>query len=217
MGASAGTRLRITLQHKLLAVILVCVLVPAVGMGVYLMSLSQRTLRAKVHETVENHLLRKESALAGWMGERLRESARWSASFVVYEGLEALTRPGGSADVQRDLAAYLESILGHYRVYESFFIVDTKGNVLAATRDERLEEWVTPLLSSSASSDVAQVSPLRRSAHLGRATQVVLQPIFAPRERGGDPLGFFVMRLDLRELEAVLAQADVETAEEAAL
>ena len=75
---------RVSLQAKLVAVILVCALVPVLGIGAYLMRLNQKTLGEKVSETLDSHLLRKSAALNLWMGERLKEAARWSASFVVY-------------------------------------------------------------------------------------------------------------------------------------
>ena len=168
---------RVSLQAKLLAVILLCALVPVLGIGAYLMRLNQKTLGEKVSETLDSHLLRKGVELDLWMGERLKEAARWSASFVVYEGLQSLSGPAASPRAQRDLVEYLESLLGHYRVYESLFIVDPQGTVVAATRDEQLEEWMLALIPANSTNTATIVSPVRKSTFLGRPTMVILQPV----------------------------------------
>ena len=201
-----GRAFRVSLQAKLLAVILSCALVPVLSMAAYLLRLNQRTLQEKASETLGSHLIRKEAALDLWMGERLKEAARWSASFVVYEGLESLSGPGAAPRVQTDLFEYLASLLGHYQVYESLFIVDPQGTVLAATRDERLEDWILALFPATPNSSVI-ISPLRRSEELGRPTMVILQPVSAPGAEGrGRMLGYFVLRLDVREIEKLLAE-----------
>ena len=197
--------LRVSLQAKLLAVILLCALVPVLGIGAYLIRLNEKTLGEKVSETLDSHLLRKGVELDLWMGERLKEAARWSASFVVYEGLQSLSGPAASPRAQRDLVEYLESLLGHYRVYESLFIVDPQGKVVAATRDERLEEWMLALLPANSTNTATIVSPVRSSTFLGRPTMVILQPVAPGLEGRGRVIGYFVLRLDLREIEALLA------------
>jgi diguanylate cyclase (GGDEF)-like protein len=145
------------------------------------------------------------------MEERLREASRWSASFVVFEGVESLHRGADPARVRRDLKDYLESVLGHYRVYESLFVVDTKGRVLAATREEQLEEWGRRLVTVAAGQEARGVlSPVFRSEFLDRPTQLVLHPI---QGRLSGTVGYFVGRLDLRELESYLTTpVDAETA-----
>ena len=198
---------RVSLQAKLLAVILLCALVPVLGIGAYLMRLNQKTLGEKVSETLDSHLLRKGVSLNLWMGERLKEAARWSASFVVYEGLESLSGPAASPRAQSDLVEYLVSLQGHYLVYESLFIVDPQGTVVAATnKDERLEDWMMALLPATASSTTTIVSPVRMSTFLGRPTMVILQPVAPGLEGRGRVIGYFVLRLDLRELEALLQE-----------
>ena len=68
-------------------------------------------------------------------------------------------------------------MLGHYRVYESLFIVDLTGTVMAATRDERLEDWMMALLPANAAATATIVSPIRTSTFLRRPTWSILQPI----------------------------------------
>jgi diguanylate cyclase (GGDEF)-like protein len=78
--------------------------------------------------------------------------------------------------------------------------------VVAATRDERLEEWIVALFPANPSSTAVIVSPVRMSTFLGRPTMVILQPVSAPGVDGrGRMLGYFVMRLDLREIENLLS------------
>jgi len=202
---------RVSLQAKLLAVILSCALVPVLSMAAYLMRLNQRTLQEKAAETLGSHLIRKEAALDLWMAERLKEAARWSASFVVYEGLESLRGPSAAPRVQSDLVEYLNSLKGHYQVYESLFIVDPQGTVLAATRDERLEDWITALFPATPTSSTVIISPVRHSVELDRPTMVILQPVTAPGAEGrGRMLGYFVLRLDVREIEKLLREESTD-------
>lgn len=195
---------RVSLQTKILVVVLVCVVVPVLSMGGYLLKRNQEILSQRVKETLSNHLVRRSDALNDWLNQRLRDAQRWSASFVVYEGVESLSRPGvDPARYERDLRGYLESVLGHYRVYESLFIVDVKGDILASTRQERLEEWGRELLAKGGPAGGGGIfGPLHKSEYLGRPTLLVLQPI---QGRTGRIVGYFVERLDLRELESFLS------------
>jgi diguanylate cyclase (GGDEF)-like protein len=203
--SSLGTRL----QAKILGFALLCVVVPVLVMGGYLLKRNQEILKDKVRETLSNHLFRKASQVDDWMNQRLREAARWSASFVVYEGVESLSRPGNDAiRTRRDLKDYLESVLGHYAVYESLFIVDLSGQVLAATRDEHLDGWGRELLAKGGPTAAGIVSPIHRS-DAGRPTLIIVQPIQGRLNR---TVGYFVERLDLRELESHLnTPVDAET------
>jgi diguanylate cyclase (GGDEF)-like protein len=203
---------RVRLQAKLLVVVLLCVVVPVLTMGAYLLQANEEVLREKMSETLTNHLLRTDTTLEAWFDERLREAARWSASFVVYEAMAAMERPG--ADREREnLNAYLTSLLGHYRVYESLFIVSPQGNVLAGTRDERLEDWARPRMTEGAGTGQSIVSGVRRSEFLGRPTLLILHPIQPPSgEARGRVLGFFVQRLELQDLEEMLGDSPSDLA-----
>src|SRR5437870_5238586 len=95
---------RVHLQTKVLLLGLVCVLVPVLILGAYLLERNQRTLRDKVQESLSNELMRRTTELGEWAVDRLGEVARWSASFVVFEGVEALSQPKTDrARVRRDL------------------------------------------------------------------------------------------------------------------
>jgi diguanylate cyclase (GGDEF)-like protein len=192
---------RSSLKARVLAFALLCVAAPLLAVGAYLLERSQEILGEKVRETLGNQLFRKTDQIDDWMRERQRDAARWSASFVVYEAVESLSRPGrGAGSARRDLKDYLEAVLAHYRAYESLLIVDTAGNVLAATQEERLDDWGRELLA--AGPVTARVGPLRRSEFLGRPSMLVLHPI---QDRSNRTSGYFVERLDLRELESLLA------------
>jgi HAMP domain-containing protein len=94
-------------------------------------------------------------------------------------------------------------VLGHYRGYESLFVVDPGGRVLASTRAEQLDPAQVEILHSVAPGR-GRVSPIRRSEFLGRPSLLVVHPVQG--SRGGERrIGFFVERPDLRELEAILA------------
>lgn len=199
---------RTSVQTKLLGVVLLCVVVPVVTLGVFLLRRNQEVLRERVVEGLSNHLQRKQAAFDDWMADRAQEATRWSASFVVYEGLDAFARRSPESRAARDLKSYLASLLGHYRVYESLFIVDGGGVVLTGTRDEQLEEFARPLVQGEVAFDGVIVSPLRKSEILGRPTLLLLRPIPPPgtSERRGRAIGYLVERFDLREMESMLGE-----------
>jgi len=191
----------VNLQTKIVVVALACVGIPVLMMAAYLLQQNQEILGDKVRETLSNHLQRTNGDLRDWLDQRRREVQRWSASFVVYEGVESLTRQSmDRTRVERDLRGYLESVLGHFRVYESLFIVDLEGAVLAATRpDEKLDPWAVERLVAGE----GVFSDIRHSDYLGRPTLLVMQPIQGRAEK---TVGYFVARLDLRELESRLSE-----------
>jgi diguanylate cyclase (GGDEF)-like protein len=197
----------VSFQTKILLLVLVGVSLPVFLMGFYLLRRNEELLAEKVQETLANHLFRTTAQVDEWMQQRLHDVSRWSASFVVFEGVEALVRPGAAQGdkAHRDLSAYLESVLGHYRDYESLFVMDPRGRVLAATRAERWEDWGKGLLDSGGLERGGVVSPIHRSAFLGRPTLLVLHTVQGRQDR---TLGYFVERVDLRELEQLLGPVD---------
>ncbi len=165
------------MQTKILAVVLLGVSVPSLLGGWYLLRRHHELLAEKLQENVANHLFRRANEVDDWRAERLREVQRWSGSFVVVESVDTLTRGrGDAASARRDLAAYVESVLGHYRGYESLFVVDPAGRVLASTREERLDPVEIEILDSGAAGQ-GRVSPIRRSEFLGRPSLVVVHPV----------------------------------------
>ena len=93
-------------------------------------------------------------------------------------------------------------------MYESLFVLDGDGRVLTGTRDEQLEEWARPLTQGDVPFDGVLVSPLRKSAVLGRPTLLLLRPVPPPgtSDRRGRAIGYFVERFDLREMESMLGE-----------
>lgn len=195
------SRLRFSLEQKVVLAVVICVLVPVMGMGAYFSSQGESVLRDKARETLTNDTFRRTAQVEAWMAERLREATRWSSSFVVFESVEALRGPGEQPRARADLRDYLESVLGHYRVYESLFVCDLDGNVLAATAAEELEPWARDLLREQAGGTGAVISPVRRSDRLERPTLLLFHVIQGRSDR---PIGFFGQRLDLRELASTL-------------
>jgi diguanylate cyclase (GGDEF)-like protein len=204
----------VSLQAKILVVVLACVGIPVSLMGYYLITLNGRIFTDKVHEGLTNQLFRKASDLEDWVGQRLEDTRSWSASFAVFDGVEILTRPGseGRDRALRDLNEFLEGVLGHNRIYESVFVVDRAGQILATTREERLEDWATARLRDAGPAGAAgTVSPLYRSEWLGRPTMLAIHPIKARRTT--NTIGYFVGRVDLREMDSHLGTpVDAETA-----
>jgi diguanylate cyclase (GGDEF)-like protein len=197
---------RVRFQTKILLLVLAAVSVPAFLMGWYLLRRNEELLAEKVRETLSNQLFRASSQLDDWMQQRLHEVSRWSASFIVFEGVEALSGAGGDpVKARRDLDAYLESVLGHYQNYESLFVIDRQGQVLASTRQERWDDWGEDLLGRGGLERGGRVSPIHRSSFLGRPTMLVLHTV---QGRGDRTTGYFVERVDLRELENLLQSTE---------
>ena len=203
--------MRVRFQTKVLLLVLAGVSLPVFLMGWYLLQRNEELLAEKAQKTLSNQLFRASAQLDDWMQQRLHEVSRWSASFIVFEGVEALTRTSGgdSGKARRDLDAYLESVLGHYRNYESLFVIDPRGRILAATRQERWEEWGKGLLDRGGLERAGAVSPIHRSTFLGRPTMLVLHTV---QGRSGRTIGYFVERVDLRELENLLGPTDDDPA-----
>ncbi|HVR72643.1 MAG TPA: diguanylate cyclase [Vicinamibacteria bacterium] len=198
--------MRVRFQTKILLLVLAGVSLPAFLMGWYLLQRNEELLAEKVQATLSNQLFRATSHLDDWMQQRQHEVSRWSASFVVFESVEALTTGAGdAAKARRDLDAYLESVLGHYRNYESLFVIDPRGKVLASTRPERWEDWGEGLPDTGGLRPAGTVSPIHRSAFLGRPTMLVLHTVQNKYDRR---IGYFVERVDLRELENLLRPSE---------
>ncbi len=192
---------RASLQTKILAVVLTSAGIPLLVAGGYLLRRNGEILREKVRNDLSNHLFRRSSEIDDWIRQRVNEASRWSTSFVVFEGVEAIARGGvESASARRDLKVYLESVLLHYNVYESLFVTDLRGEVLASSRAERLEDWARALLGKQAGK-ASLISPLLRSEQLGRPTLLVIHGIQGRKDL---PIGYFVGRLELAELTAHL-------------
>jgi diguanylate cyclase (GGDEF)-like protein len=195
-------RIRISLQTKILAAVLLCVSLPLVFMGGYLLQRNEEVLQQKARETLSNHLFRKATQVDEWMDQRLRDVQRWSASFIVYEGFEALSRPGADGDhIRADLRDYLEAVMAHYRAYESLVVVDLQGQLVSGTSEEGVESWGRRLLAGRPPPRGPLVSPVHRSERMGRPTLLVIQDI---QGRSNHVIGYLVARVDLRELETLL-------------
>ena len=197
------------LRVRLHFVVLLCTLGPIVGMGIYLLRETEEVLRAKADETLSNAVLRRSARIDEWLGERTRELGRWSASFVLFEGLPRLGAPGKPADlVRRDLAAFLASLLEHNAVYESLIVTDPRGGVLASTRPEELEPEALATLREL-SSGTGRLSPLFRSSRLGRPTLVGAHVV---QDRALEGVGVLAGRIDARQLDAKLSAPREEPA-----
>jgi diguanylate cyclase (GGDEF)-like protein len=198
----AARLMRVSLQTKILAVVLLCVSVPVLLMGRYLIQRNEEVLGEKVRGTLNNQLFRTAGEVDEWMNERVHDASRWSTSFVVFEAVETLSQRKGDAErARRDLKDFLQSVLGHYKSYESLFIVDLSGNILASTREEKLEEWGARQLTSGGPSRGGTVSPIHHSEYLGRPTILVMHTIQGRNDR---TVGYFTERLALGELESLL-------------
>jgi diguanylate cyclase (GGDEF)-like protein len=191
----------LSFQARMQLFVLLSVALPGLAMGTYFLSEHHRVLEGKVRETVANQLFRATTRLDDWTQQRVHEVTRWSTSFIVFEGMEGLGRPASNpAQIRADVEDYLKSVIEHHPVYESLFVVDPRGNVVAATGDEAWEPWSDAGLDA-VGVDAGTVSPIYRSPRLGRPTRLVLHAV---QGRSPVPLGFLAGRLKLSEVEALL-------------
>ena len=170
-------------------------------MGAYLLRESESVLREKAREKLSYAVLRQSAQVDDWLGDRIRELGRWSASFVLFEGVPGLRLPGRSADlVRRDLGAFLASLREHNTVYESLLVTGPGGEVLVATHPEALEPEALSMLEGLPTG-TGRLGPLFRSELLGRPTLLAAHAIL---DRHGETVGALVGRIDPRELGARL-------------
>jgi hypothetical protein len=210
----SGRRFPFSLQTRILLVVLVCVVVPLLLMGAYLMEQTEAVLGARARETVTNQLHRRVGEVDAWSQERMREAVSWSGSFIVYEGVESLQKPGSDAARHRqDIKGYLEFVLGHDEVYESLFVVDLDGRVLASTREEEdLFPWDSDLLRQTRGTG-GVMPPPRYSERLNRPTMLVVHDIQQRADKSSEAvgpassrvIGYFVGRINLPHLASVLS------------
>jgi len=190
-----------SLRLRLLVVVLACSLGPILGMGAYLLRESEDVLGEKAREKLTYALLRQGTRVDDWLGDRLRELARWSTSFVLVEGVPGLDPARGTSGLaRRDLAAFLGSLLEHNAVYESLLVAGPDGEVLVSTRPESLEPPARELVRSLPAGS-GRIGPPFRSERLGRPTLLAAHAIL---DRNGRAVGALVGRIDVRQLDARL-------------
>ena len=200
----AEGRLRFSLRHKVVLAVVSCVLAPVLVLGAYLFSRSEEAFSRSTRETLANSVFRKTTQVEEWLSERRNEATHWSTSYILSEAAAAAQRKGPEqARGRAELREFLNSIIKDYRVYESLMVVDLQGNVLSATaEDEQLEPWARAILGGPGGTATV-VSPLRRSARLGRPTLLAFRPV----QSGERSVGYLVQRFDLHELAAFVAAA----------
>ena len=172
---SGRGRCAFSLQAKIVLLVLLCVGIPLFSMGLYGLRLNRELLEDKVHENLTNQLFRKSTALGDWV-----KQAQADVRQLVHDQVRAGGRPepggqAGRADAARartDTNEYLTRVMGFYHTYDSLFLVNLDGEVIASTREERLEENVKRLLAPHIDSEGSEPGlPLRvpgRPGHHGR-------------------------------------------------
>lgn len=193
-------RLASSLRTRVLALILVCVSVPAILMSGYLLRRNEEILSQKAQEDLANQIFRRANQVDDWMGQRLAEVQRWSSSFIVVEAVEALSSGRGSGRAARDLQEYLSSVLAHYEGYQSLLVTDAEGRVLSATGSPSWDEQDRRLLEGPRVG--GRIGSVRAVPALGGPTLAVAHAI---QDRGDHTIGYFVERPDLGALEALLS------------
>jgi diguanylate cyclase (GGDEF)-like protein len=190
--------LRLTLQTRMVGLLALGAALPALLLGIPLLRRSETALVDRVRETPGREANRAGGELDQWTAERVREVSRWASSVSLLENVESL-RGWGSDPVRarREVESALQSILARHPVYESLFIVDPRGAFLASTRPESWEDWERRLVKGGGIRHDTVVSPLHRSAALGRPTALVVHRLLS---RDDDTMAYFVGRLAVGDL-----------------
>ena len=193
----------LSLRAKILVFGLVCVLLPLLAIGAYLLDQNERVLGDKAREGLAGAVARRTDQIDEWLRQRIQAAHSWSLSFVVYEGVDAVL--GGTRDAERarkELDEYLATVLQHHPDFESLFVTDLQGRMLAATRSDGPDpaEWTFGTVPDR----TAALTPMRRSERLGRPTMLVVQGISG---RSGRVAAVLFARIDVRALEPMLQSA----------
>jgi diguanylate cyclase (GGDEF)-like protein len=209
-------RFPFSLQTRIVLVVLVCVVVPLLLMGAYLLEQTETALLQRATGTVSSRLDRRVTALDGWVEERIGEAQSWAKSFVVYENIVLLRSGGDRERLIREMAQYLELVLKDNQAnYESILIVDTHGTALASTERERLdlqlEPWALEFLGQGQRNGTpGLVSGLRQSVRFNRPTMLVIHEIRDEKGPARDPrnevIGYVVARLKVNALAQLLTK-----------
>jgi diguanylate cyclase (GGDEF)-like protein len=169
--------------------VLVCVVVPLLLMGAYLLDQTESVLGERARDAVDNHLATTAGILERRIAERMREGKSWSRSFVVYENVEAMQRPGAAPNKRLEVDSFLQTVLGHnFQTYESLFVLDRQRRPLAWTRHEQLEDWALELLREPLPPQ-GLITGLRHSEPLNGATMLVIHEIHPGGAGRDDPSG----------------------------
>lgn len=189
----------LSLRAKILVFGLVCVLLPLMAVGAYLLDQNERVLGDKAREGLASAVTRRADQIDEWLSQRMQAAHSWSLSFVVYEGVEAVLGGTRRADqARKELGEYLSTVLQHHPDFESLFVTDLDGRVLAGTRAEAADpQWSSDVVADRA----ATLTRLRRSEALGRPTMLVVQAISG---RSGRRIALLFARVDVRALEPLL-------------
>ena len=185
------------LALKLLGLVILLAFVPLLFIVRTVQNNNQDLMEGLVQEIQVSHAATRAGELSAWLEARHREVAHWAAdatlAALATEVDSSSAGPGGLRDrLARDL--------GRHRAYESLFVADASGRVLAGTRVEQLEPWARAALTEEPPPSGFR-GRLGFSAELGRPTLLFVGAL----EEEGPPHLFLVGRVDLRDLAGTLA------------
>src|SRR4029450_8463479 len=142
-------RFRVSLQVKILIVVLLFVAVPLIVMSWYFLNQTQSVLENSARGEVTNSLDGRVTPPDTGVAEPMGEVPRGANAEIVFTSFELLERGGASAVQGRaDLSAYL-SWLHKDEAYESLFFLDAQGRTVAGTKPVDLEPWARERLPRS--------------------------------------------------------------------
>lgn len=166
---------------------------------------NKRALTAKAAEELLSVSTQTAREVDLWTKDRRYELRVFASSYEVTENLERIPRDGGmavrSGRPYRHLTDYLSSVHERFADYDELMIVDTRGRVIASSRDQPAAtvlpaDWQAQLRGD----DLALGAPYWNAA-IERPEMLISVPIGIA---GGESLGGITARVNLQPLARTL-------------
>lgn len=194
-----------SIRNKILVFAVLATLLPSLATAWFSYLENQRSLTAKAAEELLSVSTQTAREVDLWSKERRYELRVFASSYEVTENLERFPRDGGktvrSGLPYRHLTGYLRSVHERFGDYDELMIVDTRGRVVASSRDQPAAavlpaDWQAQLRGG----DLALGAPYW-NATIERPEMLISVPIGVA---GGESLGGFAARVNLQPLARTL-------------
>ena len=196
--AFALKRPSMDIRAKVLSVVVLSALAPALLVGVASYLTSREILIEKVNNQLAGRAASSGEQVNQWFRERALDTQIFANSFIVSDNLRrwntAKKTPDkrAAAESQKKLQEYLDQVQNRYPLYRELFLVDPHGTLVAKTRPfmEEVEKEIAPeLLMSNGDTSLQRMG--------GELVFHVRQEV---RDTHDEPVGTLVTVSNLSEL-----------------
>jgi len=186
------------IRAKVLSVVVLSALAPALLVGVASYLTSREILIEKVNNQLEGRATTATEQVNQWFRERALDTEIFANSFIVSDSLrrwDAAKNPPNTmsaADAKAKLQEYLDQVQNRYPLYRELFLVDRRGTLVAKTKPfmEAVEKEIAPeLLMSNGDTSLQRLG--------GKLVFHVRREV---RDTSEEPVGTLVTVSDLSEL-----------------